>query len=69
MRAKLKNLATGETVEVHSTTAHPSCSYGKAVWVDDENTDYMQVGLEKLVPLYEIEIIDETDESDRTESA
>lgn len=44
----------GTEIPVHATTEHPASSYGKAVWVDDDNNAYMQVGLEMLVPQYRI---------------
>ncbi len=56
MKATLINNATGERIEVRSTTRHPSCSYGQAVWVDCDNYAYLQVGLEALNPLYTIEV-------------
>ena len=56
MKATLINNATGERIEVRSTTNHPSSSYGKTVWVDKNNIAYLQVGLETLNPIYSIEI-------------
>ena len=58
MTATLINNRTGEEIKVHSTTDHPSSSYGKAVWVDSDNRAYLQVGLEHLNPLYDI-VLDE----------
>jgi len=55
MDAVLTNNVTGEKVKVHSTTEHPDSSYGKAVWVDDNNQSYCQVGMEK--PFYSVEEI------------
>lgn len=49
---------TGEEIKVHATTNHPSSSYGKAVWVDDNDIAYMQVGLEQYNPLYSL-VLDE----------
>ena len=43
MKATLKNLVNEISVEVHSTTEHPASSYGRAVWVDDENNAYFEV--------------------------
>lgn len=56
MTGTLINRNTGEEVKVHSTTEHPSSSYGKAVWVDDKNRAYLQVGA--INPLYDI-VLDE----------
>lgn len=56
MRATLINNATGERIEVRSTTNHPSSSYGEPVWVDKNNIAYLQVDLEALNPIYSIEI-------------
>ncbi len=58
MTATLINNKTGEEIKVRSTANHPSSSYGKEVWVDDDNKAYMQVGLEKYNPLYDI-VLDE----------
>lgn len=40
---KLKNLATGEIIEVTATTEHPDSHYGRAVWVDKDNVAIMEV--------------------------
>lgn len=57
MKARLINNITGETIQVVSTTDHPDSSYGKAVWVDENNVAYTQVGMES--PFYSVEIIEE----------
>lgn len=51
MKAKIRNKVTGETIPVTSTTEHPACSYGQAVWVDTQGTAYFQVGMAN--PMYE----------------
>ena len=56
MKAKLVNNITGKVVEVTSTTDHPDSSYGKAVWVDENNVAYTRVGMES--PFYSVEIIE-----------
>lgn len=56
MTGKLIIKTTGEEIKVHSTTEHPSSSYGKAVWVDEQNNAYLQVG--STTPLYDI-VLDE----------
>lgn len=56
MTGKLIVKSTGEEIEVHSTTQHPTSSYGKAVWVDEQNNAYLQVGASN--PLYDI-VLDE----------
>ncbi len=43
---KLRNLNTGVVVAVTATINHPQVSYGKAVWVDNNNNAYCQIGLE-----------------------
>lgn len=58
MTGKLIVKSTGEEIEVHSTTQHPTSSYGKAVWVDDQDNAYLQVGDEHRNPLYDI-VLDE----------
>ena len=52
MTATLIIKTTGEKIKVHSTTS----SYGKAVWVDELNNAYLQVGATN--PLYDI-VLDE----------
>lgn len=52
MRAKLRNILTGQVVDVRSTTEHPDSSYGKPVWVDADDVAYGQVDLP--MPLYEV---------------
>lgn len=56
MTGKLIVKTTGEEIKVHSTTEHPASSYGKAVWVDEQNNAYLQVG--STTPLYDI-VLDE----------
>ena len=56
MTATLIIKTTGEEIKVHSTTEHPTSSYGKAVWVDEQNNAYLQVG--STNPLYDI-VLDE----------
>lgn len=56
MTATLIIKSTGEEIKVHSTTEHPTSSYGKAVWVDEQNNAYLQVGA--ATPLYDI-VLDE----------
>jgi len=43
MKAKLRNLLTGEVVEVHDSTDSPDSSYGMPAWVDDAGNSYGQV--------------------------
>lgn len=42
MRAKMKNLLTGNIFGVHSTTDSIDSSYGLECWVDDEGNSYGQ---------------------------
>lgn len=42
-KAILINKVTGVEVKVHATTDHPASSYGKAVWVDNDNISYCEV--------------------------
>lgn len=56
MTATLINRNTGEESKVHATTEHPTSSYGKAVWVDEQNNAYLQVG--STHPLFDI-VLDE----------
>lgn len=56
MTATLINHNTGEEIKVHATTEHPTSSYGKAVWVDEQGRAYLQVG--STHPLYDI-VLDE----------
>ena len=57
MKAILTNRVNGESVEVHSTTNHPSSSYGKEVWVDDKGQAYCQCDLPN--PFYDVRIIEQ----------
>ena len=52
MIARVRNIITGEVVDVRSTTEHPDSSYGNPVWVDADNVAYGQVDLP--MPLYEV---------------
>lgn len=52
MKAKLVNNITGKVIEVTSTTEHSDSSYGNAVWVDNDNVAYAQVGMES--PFYSV---------------
>lgn len=58
MRAVIKNRMTGEEIAVTATTDHPACSYGQALWADDNGTAYFQVGMTN--PIYEEDRIDTT---------
>ena len=53
--ATLINLVSGVKVKVHATTEHPDSSYGKAVWVDDDNNAYCEVDPVVPNPFYEID--------------
>lgn len=57
MKAILINNITGQEIPVHATTEHPASSYGQAVWVDDDNNAYFQVGLP--TPFYCLKSIEE----------
>lgn len=61
MKATIKNKITGEQIAVHSTTEHPDSHYGKAVWVDDDNVAYFEVGNKIPNPFYEIVEIEKND--------
>ena len=52
MTAILINTINDYRVVVHSTTEHPSSSYGMPVWVDKDNEAYMQVGA--TTPFYKV---------------
>lgn len=54
--ATIINRLTGERIKVHATYDHPDCSYGKAVWVDDNNNAYLQVKTNTPSPFYDVEI-------------
>lgn len=53
-KAILRNKINGMEVEVHATTEHPDSSYGKAVWVDNDNNAYCEVDAKIQNPFYEI---------------
>jgi hypothetical protein len=47
MMAMFENLLTGEVFEGHQTTEHPASSYGRPVWVRDDNGEAFDlVGIE-----------------------
>jgi hypothetical protein len=50
--ATLKNIVSGETIQVMDTTDSPASSHGNPVWVDKDGNPYCQVGMES--PFYEI---------------
>lgn len=62
MKATLIERATGRVIPVHATTNHPDSSHGIPVWVDDNNTAYLQVGIETLQQFYTIQDIDDLQE-------
>ena len=39
----LRNLLTGERIEVHPSTDSPDSSYGLPAWVDEQGQSYGQV--------------------------
>lgn len=51
---KIKNMVTGEVINVVATTNHPDSHYGKAVWVDEDNVAYMEVDFKIPNPFYEV---------------
>lgn len=53
-KAILRNKINGMEVEVHATTEHPDSSYGKAVWVDNDNNAYCEADAKIPNPFYEI---------------
>lgn len=62
MIARVRNIITGEVVDVRSTTEHPDSSYGNPVWVDADNVAYGQVDLP--MPLYEVMDVEVYDRAD-----
>lgn len=60
MTAILINTINDYRVVVHSTTEHPSSSYGIPVWVDKDNEAYMQVGAS--TPFYKVIPVDTLDQ-------
>ena len=62
MTARIRNIMTGQVVEVHSTTEHPDSSYGKPVWVDSEGIAYFQCDMPN--PLYEVLEVEVSDRYD-----
>lgn len=62
MKATIINKLTGERIEVRSTTCHPMCSYGQAIWVDRDNNAYLQIKIagEYVIdtPIYYVELSD-----------
>lgn len=58
MKAFIKNTQTRVVTAVTATTDHPACSYGQALWVDEQGTAYFQIGM--VNPLYTEESVDFT---------
>lgn len=56
MTGTITNKLTGKTVKVHDTKDHPDSNYGNAVWVDDDNNAYIQVGMESSNPMYDFKL-------------
>ena len=54
-QATLRNKVTGVEVRVHATTEHPDSSYGRAVWVDDDNNAYCEVDARVANLFYDID--------------
>jgi len=40
---RLRNLLTGDVIEVHATTDSPDSSYGLLCWVDQDGQSYGQI--------------------------
>lgn len=51
---KIKNLKSGEVIEVTASTTHPDSSYESPVWVDSSGMAYLQCDLKVKNPLYEV---------------
>lgn len=60
MTAILINTINDFRFVVHSTTEHPSSSYGMPVWVNKDNEAYMQVGA--TTPFYKVIPVDTLDQ-------
>jgi len=45
---QIRNIVTGEEIDVHATTEHPDSSYHQPVWVDENGQSYGQIGLPML---------------------
>ena len=52
--ATLRNKLNGVDVRVLATTDHPDSSYGRAMWVDDDNNAYCEVDSRVPNPFYDI---------------
>lgn len=53
-KATLVNNLNGARVDVYATTDHPDSSYGREVWVDEDNVAYMEVDCRFPNPFYSI---------------
>lgn len=51
---KIKNLKSGDIIEVTASTTHPESIYDNPVWVDSNNVAYMQCDLKVKNPFYEV---------------
>jgi len=62
MKTKLRNLLTGEIIDVHSTTDSPDSSYGFECWVDDNGNSYGQCQFGAPFGFELVPIVDENEE-------
>lgn len=53
-KGKIKNLQTGEVIDVIASTSHKDSSYNNPVWVDENDVAYMQCSLHEKNPLYNV---------------
>ena len=58
--AILTNTINGVSVKVHATTAHPANSYGRAIWIDNDNNPYCEV--DNPSPLFKIEYVSDDED-------
>ncbi|HEY9124730.1 MAG TPA: hypothetical protein VIO15_10350 [Bacteroidales bacterium] len=58
-KRKIRNLMTGQVIEVWPSTEHPNSSYGIPVWVDSDNNDYGQVVGAVLPLAFGFEFVDD----------
>jgi hypothetical protein len=67
MTGKIIVKSSGEEIKVHATKEHPDSHYNHAVWVDESNNAYFEVGKENteaVTALFEL-VLDEPWETRR----
>lgn len=66
MKARIRNIMTGEVIDVYSTIDSPDSSYGMACWVDENKQSYGQVQFGAPFGFELLEVFEEKEEESET---